>query len=132
MFIPIKPDFVLCHLIFNVFGYICSLFRQMKFISIILSFYVLMLTAIPCIDAPVHDCMNKTDASQGNQHSHHQNDSDRCSPFCTCNCCATSVIFQDVQVQLSCFSFIEIQYFPLSTGFFSDSLASIWQPPKIA
>lgn len=103
----------------------------MKYLALMLSFYVLMLNAIPCIDVSVDDCMNKTDLGQGGQDSQHQNDSDHCSPFCTCNCCATSVIFQEMPVLLKSFSIIEKQYIPLSTGFFSDPTDNIWQPPKI-
>jgi hypothetical protein len=104
----------------------------MKFLTIILSFYLLLLTAIPCIDTSVDNTLNKTELSQENQDNHQHNDSDLCSPFCACNCCATSVIFQQYLVQINYFSYIEKQYFPVSSGFFSVRLASIWQPPKIA
>jgi len=104
----------------------------MKFISIILSFYMLMLTAIPCIDAHADTVFHKTELAQEKQDNHHHSDSDKCSPFCTCNCCATSVIFEVYLVQLDCFPFSQKKYFPVSSGFFSDPLASIWQPPKIA
>jgi len=104
----------------------------MKIIAIILSFYVLVLTAKPCIDDQKDMAKQKTEFSQTNPDTHHHNSKDICSPFCTCNCCATSVIFQEFRVQLNCFSFPEKQYSPICATVFSDPLASIWQPPKIA
>jgi len=105
---------------------------QMKFLAIILSFYLLLLTAIPCIDAKADNKMQNTELSQEKQDNHHHSDSDNCTPFCSCNCCATSVVFQAYEVQLNCFPFCEKQYFPVTSAFISDTLASIWQPPKIA
>jgi len=107
-------------------------FQQMKFLAIILSFYLLMLTAIPCIDVHSDNVKHKTELTQEPQDFPQHSDSDNCSPFCTCNCCATFVVFQAFQVQLNCFPFSEKQYFPVSSIFISDPLASIWQPPKIA
>jgi len=104
----------------------------MKFSAIILSLYLLMLVVVPCIDAHADNVLHKTELSQKKQDNQNHNDSDRCSPFCGCNCCATSIIFQRYLVQLNCFSFSEKQYFPVFSIFFSDPLASIWQPPKIA
>jgi hypothetical protein len=104
----------------------------MKTFAIILSLYVLALTAIPCIDIHKDMAKKQVEISQNEQDTHNQGDKDHCSPFCTCNCCATSVIFQEQLVQLDSFSFYEKQYFPVSATFFTDPLASIWQPPKIA
>lgn len=104
----------------------------MRLFTLILSLYVVFLTAIPCIDSTVNGSLVNTELSQHNQDCDHHGGSDRCSPFCTCNCCATSVIFMEYLVQLNCFPFSEKQYFPVSSGFFTDPLATIWQPPKIA
>ena len=104
----------------------------MKSLAIILSFYLIILTAIPCIDRYYEvNSAHKTELSQENQDTNHS-DSDNCSPFCTCNCCATAVVFPTQAVKLMCFPFQEKQYFPISYIFISDPLASIWQPPKIA
>jgi len=104
----------------------------MKIIAIILSFYVLALTALPCIEVNKDLASHQIEISSQTQDTHNHGDTDRCSPFCTCNCCATSVIFQEYLVQLNSYSFYEKQYFPVSSNFFSDPLASIWQPPKIS
>jgi hypothetical protein len=104
----------------------------MKFFAFILSFYVLVLTAMPCIDVHQDNVTHKTEVSQNSQNTHHHSDADNCSPFCTCNCCATSVIFQEHRIQLTCFSFSENQYLNSASGHFFSPFYSIWQPPKIA
>jgi hypothetical protein len=103
----------------------------MKYIYLIVSFYVILLTAIPCIDASDCGYIQNSEHGQGAKDEHNDEDAGHCSPFCTCNCCATSVIFQEMPIQLKSFSIIEKQYIPLSTGFFSDPTDNIWQPPKI-
>jgi hypothetical protein len=70
----------------------------------------------------------------GNANTGHQhNAGDQCSPFCTCSCCASPVIYQDFNVQFESFSFIEksisTEY---TSAIFSCHLSSIWQPPQIA
>jgi len=100
----------------------------MRHIAFILSIYVLVLTAIPCID--LHDASFGS-AHQSEQHQH-ENEGDHCSPFCTCSCCATAVIIQDIPVQPNSFAFIEKQYSFYCSGFYDGPEANIWQPPKIA
>ncbi|MEI6747542.1 MAG: DUF6660 family protein [Bacteroidales bacterium] len=104
----------------------------MKLSSFILALYLLALMAIPCIDVQRHESMNQIEFSRQSQNTHHHSDADNCSPFCTCNCCATSVIFQEFPVQLTCFSFSTKQHFHFRSENFSGPPASIWQPPKIA
>jgi hypothetical protein len=104
----------------------------MKFIAIIFSVYLVLLTVKPCIDAPIENKLHKIEIAGQETNNHEHGNSDNCSPFCTCNCCATSVIMQEYAVQLTCFSFTGKQYFPVSYGFVSDPSVSIWQPPKVA
>jgi len=93
---------------------------------------MLMLTAIPCIDAHSDNTLQKTELTREKQDNHHHDDSDNCSPFCACNCCATSAVFQVYNVQFNCYTFSQKKYFPITSVFISDPLATIWQPPKIA
>jgi len=105
----------------------------MRLIACILSFYIVVLTAIPCIDRPEDNHLQKTEIGGNANTGHQHNDGDQCSPFCTCSCCATPVIYQDFGVQFDGLSFIGKNIF---TGyisvFFSSYLSSIWQPPQIA
>jgi hypothetical protein len=104
----------------------------MKFFAVILSLYVLVLTAMPCIDIPNERNLQKTELSKDLQDNHQHNDADGCSPFCTCNCCATSFIFEGYQPQYNCFASPEKQYSYSPCEEFTSPLANIWQPPKIA
>lgn len=103
----------------------------MRSFAFILSLYLMVLTAIPCIDVAQDAAMHRAGVSQPVQDTHHHSEADHCSPFCTCNCCATSVIVQDHHLRLDCFSFAGKQYFPRLTSLVSEPFASIWQPPKI-
>jgi hypothetical protein len=62
---------------------------QMRIVALILSFIVLALTAVPCIDKHEDDCLQKQEISKDVNHSQHDG-LDHCSPFCTCQCCQAS------------------------------------------
>jgi len=103
----------------------------MRIIAFILALYVMVLTVIPCIDVPQDNSKHKTEFSQQKQDSHHHSDTDHCSPFCTCNCCSTSVILQEIPCCTECLvSEVAIFniYLPAS---FSNPSFFIWQPPKL-
>ena len=55
----------------------------MKILTFILSLYVLVLTAIPCVDVPKDNNVQKIVLAQSST-DNHQNDVDSCSLFCTC------------------------------------------------
>ena len=114
--------------LFATLYYFYTLVYRMRHLAFILSIYVVVLTAIPCVDVQIASL----ESAQQSQQDHHQGEGDHCSPFCTCNCCATSVIFQDLQVHLSSFAFVEKQYTFYATGSYHGPVAVIWQPPKIA
>jgi len=42
---------------------------------------------MPCIDVPQDKTIQKIEFSKQNPDNSHQNDTDHCSPFCTCQCC---------------------------------------------
>jgi len=73
----------------------------MKIFACILSIYVLALTAIPCIDLQYNNDMHKTELAQKSTSG--QNDIDYCSPFCTCSCCASPIIYQGYSIHFNCF-----------------------------
>lgn len=102
----------------------------MRFFCFILSVYIIGLTAIPCIDKPLHKHVEKSEIA-GKTH-HHHDDGDDCSPFCTCNCCATMVIQQDVFVHFDQFALLQEFKMPEYVSAFTSSyLNSIWQPPQV-
>lgn len=103
----------------------------MKFFALVLVFYIMGLVIMPCPDVLDHNALQKTESSL-NRTPGHQNESDLCSPFCTCNCCAHSVMCQHSFPGLNHFTFSDRAYPDYSTGFVSSVYASFWQPPKIS
>ena len=104
----------------------------MKLIALILSFYIFALTAIPCIDKAHDNAVHKTEISQNTTNHHHDQETDHCTPFCTCVCCATSVIQQEYSIYFIEFYFLQEQKDIYEFSFVSNHQASIWQPPKLS
>jgi hypothetical protein len=102
----------------------------MKILAYILSLYILVLTAIPCIDIPYNNSLQKIELTTKTT-DNHQNDIDDCSPFCTCQCCATPVVFQISIIDFKSFSFSKKIYSEYTSNYISSLNASIWQPPKL-
>jgi hypothetical protein len=103
----------------------------MKALAVILSVYILVLTAIPCLDLPKNDILQKVELSQ-NTTDNHQNDGDHCSPFCVCNCCGHPIEYMENTLLSSVFSFTGKQVFWHTPNFKSNPDHSIWQPPKLS
>lgn len=87
------------------------------------------LTTIPCIDLPKDNTVHKIELTKQNQDNQHQDDSDHCSPFCTCNCCQSNIditgyIVSSIQVAL------DINYYDYSPNFQSPVLFDFQVPPK--
>ncbi|MEI6061465.1 MAG: DUF6660 family protein [Bacteroidota bacterium] len=114
------------------FVLLLQLIEPMKLPAFILSLYILIFTVIPCVDVMQDNAPGRTEVSHQKQDNNHKSDADHCSPFCTCNCCSTSVIVQEYQLRLSYFPFTQKQYINTSCDQSSDTHAPIWQPPKIA
>jgi len=104
----------------------------MKFFAFILSFYVLVLTAMPCIDVHQDNVTHKTEVSQNSQNTHHHSDADNCSPFCTCNCCATPMVCQMEQVDLQVSVIVREHITSYPTLLVTQRSGDIWQPPQLS
>ena len=100
----------------------------MKFIVVILSAYIMVLTAMPCDD--IHATNTISASLELCEQSHSQsNDVDLCSPFCFCHCCqtlsqpATHTTSQIMRVGLNLTlpSFVQNEM---------GSTISFWRPPK--
>lgn len=101
----------------------------MKYIAVILSVYVMALTAMPCTDVHAADT-NSASLELLVQNQNHTNIVDLCSPFCFCHCCQTLSFPSFFRI-----SFINLVDFTLDIEFkestFLSHIVSIWQPPKI-
>lgn len=101
-----------------------------KFFAYILSVYVLVLTAIPCIDEPKDYALHKIELSNTTS-DNDENHKDHCSPFCTCDCCVSPIINNSTfQVAITRFSQELISEYTIS--FISSLFTTIWQPPKLS
>jgi len=105
----------------------------MKILACILSFYVLALTAISCIDRSDIHGQHKTELNAQNNSGHQHSEGDECSPFCACNCCASPIIYTDFNVQFENQTFLEKSISEdYTSAIYSFYLSSIWQPPQLA
>jgi len=102
----------------------------MKIFVYILSFYILVLTAIPCIDIPQDNSWQKIEQTQ-NTNNNHQNNRDNCSPFCPCNCCIPPIISQIYTLQFNDFPYSQEHFAEYKSSYFSNISLAIWQPPKL-
>jgi len=102
-----------------------------KIIAGLLAFYMLALIFVPCQDAcdsREHQSITTIQSAQ----EHHEAENDICSPFCTCNCCASYVLVASVAT-ISTFISSDDNSFPsYATPFYSAVAADHWQPPKLS
>jgi hypothetical protein len=103
----------------------------MKTAAYILSFIVVALTAAPCLDEPQDNTLAQTEISQHPSHNH-ANEADHCSPFCTCMCCASPVIYTAGNFSISLLSFVTRNFVVYKSDFDPAPSSSIWQPPKLS
>ena len=100
----------------------------MKFLTVILSIYVMILTFMPCADAHVGnaDCHSTVQQDQSGEHSE---DIEFCSPFCFCACCqilSLTSIYTIPKINLPDVNIIT----PSLVQNEIESTISFWRPPK--
>jgi hypothetical protein len=100
----------------------------MKITAVFLSFYILVLTAIPCFDAIEHASAQGVELSANTAISH-QNDTDCCTPFCNCQCCQASFTVTK-SITLSPVNLSGISYFEIPSKLQSLELFDFLIPPK--
>ena len=103
----------------------------MKIFAYIFSIYILTLTAIPCVDLPEENAMLKT-VNISDSTTNHQNENDYCSPFCSCSCCVTPIIYQVFTVEFKCYPIVQAFHPEINSIFISSPCYTIWQPPKLS
>ncbi|WP_310589072.1 DUF6660 family protein [Fibrella forsythiae] len=112
-------------------------FETVKWLTLILSVYLLGLSLWPCSDGPLL-LDGQTEqamivAAAGSERSHHEHD--RCTPFCTCACCAVTITVVSrfhysllpsvdlVTIAVALFTYAPVH--PLNP------ITAIWQPPQL-
>jgi hypothetical protein len=100
----------------------------MKLPGFLLAFYLILLAAVPCCS--FDDCPDdKTE--QAATHEKGDDDCGSCSPFFSCEGCATATIaYHPFQFEITA-----LQTSPVYTAYLQVSLPRVqydfWQPPKI-
>jgi hypothetical protein len=98
----------------------------MRLLALFFSFYILLLTALPCADAPARNPKQDAPISQSST-SHN----DECSPFCTCNCCAMAMVCQVQAVDFKVIPIVREHLTSYPTLSVTQRSGDIWQPPQL-
>lgn len=104
----------------------------MKFFAFIMAFLVLALSCMPCADVgtAIKEGKTKAEITKAAQQPGHD-DTDECSPFCHCTCCAGFSINHTSMLRAAIHSFSNN---PKSSFLPSDVIEvalPIWQPPRL-
>jgi hypothetical protein len=100
-----------------------------QYLATIIAAYIFVLTVIPCTHKV--DCLNHHLVQTETLSKSLVSDTDHCSPFCTCNCCSTPVIYHFAVLHFEYFFSLNKPFYPLQEGKTINSDTSFWQPPKI-
>lgn len=100
----------------------------MKWPGYILSFYLILLSVMPC--CAFDDCPDDKTALAA-PHENGDDDCGNCSPFFSCEGCATATI----SFEPAAFEIIPLEISPVYTNYIQSPLPSVdydfWQPPKL-
>ena len=102
----------------------------MKFIGIILSFYIATLSVDLCCQEDY--CGDDPEMKIADQHADEQEDdsSDSCSPFLSCGS-STGFVAEDINTYAAYWT-IEPATIPYNITFTRGYMPKIWQPPKLS
>ena len=103
----------------------------MKIFAFIMAVLVLVLSCMPCTDGAYANDHKASTTFSTPQNLPEDSDSDDCSPFCTCNCCAGFAIIS-YSYQIGCLYFPSVEknavHLPVCI---SEISLPIWQPPQL-
>jgi hypothetical protein len=100
-----------------------------KLLSYLLAFYLVLLAAVPCC---AFDSCPDDKTEQADQHENGDEDCGNCSPFFSCEGCASATVaFEPAQFKITITPLLSVH-----TGYIQTSLPQVdydfWQPPKIS
>jgi len=101
--------------------------KILKALAVFLSFYIVLLSGIPCVDVVQQDISQKVELSQNASSGHH--DTGQCSPFCTCMCCQAN-FYISITPTISPSESLAIVYYEHTIDFQSLDLFDFLIPPK--
>jgi len=102
-----------------------------KFITIILSLIILLLSAKPCSDGQNIEDQHQDEISVN--HNHQEDSDDSCPVTCICNCCGMAITYEpiktfDLKLNIEISSELISTYQPI---YWFNFLSNIWQPPQV-
>ena len=103
----------------------------MKFLTIILSLIILLLSTKPCSDGQNIEDQHQDDISVN--HNHQEDSDDSCPVTCICNCCGMTITYEpiktfDLKLNIEISTELISTYQPIY-GF--NFLSNIWHPPQV-
>lgn len=103
----------------------------MKLCAFIMASLVLWLSCVPCSEAAyTANAKAKAEISKFNNQQEH-NDTDNCSPFCTCNCCfGFTLAFFSCQIENPIFP-ADVKTLAYLPAKISEIALPVWQPPQL-
>ena len=100
----------------------------MRLISYILTFWVLLLSCIPCSDqAATSRAVIQYTTAAADRHA----PVDACSPFCICACCATNPVLSEQIVYSRYSPELSVSHMAFCFSFVQECLTDVWQPPQL-
>ncbi|MEI6950137.1 DUF6660 family protein [Paraflavisolibacter sp. H34] len=103
----------------------------MKWITFLMALLVLALSVLPCADEAVAGKGDPHQAEWTRAGQHDINHEDRCSPFCTCACCAAYSLFQSAAAPALPPPAVRPAYAALPAAALLHLALPIWQPPQL-
>jgi len=92
---------------------------------------MLALVLMPCNDT-CDSQEHQTPITFQTAQEHHDKDSDMCSPFCVCTCCATSISITHYQTNLFNPAYSAEVFPSYEESACSAFSRDFWQPPKLS
>jgi hypothetical protein len=108
--------------------------QPMKLFFSIVSLVMLYISCLPCGDRVECNVRAEAKISAANDnHQQHKHNTEACSPFCSCSCCAASAFYSPLsKAQLNKVEFQSEKYPLYNVAFSTEAQNSIWQPPKLS
>lgn len=90
------------------------------------------LSFIPCGDKLECSSQSEQTISSSDQHEQHKHQNEACTPFCSCACCATSLVSQQHSTaKVHAFIIPQRKLRYGNDHLNSYILHSVWQPPRV-
>ncbi|MEE9438378.1 MAG: DUF6660 family protein [Saprospiraceae bacterium] len=107
----------------------------MNFVAILLSIIIFSVSSVPCSDGMEFLAYNDSNtithiSNECSGHSHSSEDTEYCSPFCTCQCCGiTLTIPSGVLLNHTYWLYSEASIVQYEFSYSFDYSKGIWHPP---